>query len=407
MATLRRLWTIGVLLSAALWVPPDGIATGAPAVTETPAAPANFDAFLAELWPDARSRGISRATFDRAFAGLVPDPRVIAATKRQPEYGKPAGAYVNSMGSNARVATGERRASRHAEIFQAVERKFAVDRWVILGIWGIETSFGEDKDRWDVIRSLATLAQARFRHPYFRDELIVALRIVQDGHIARDKMLGSWAGAMGQPQFMPSNFFDYAVDFSANGRRDIWNDVPDVLASIANYLRKEGWNNDLTWGFEVIIPQDFDYRRSRGSFADWAQLGLRRPTGQELPALGDAILFFPSGAAGPAFLVTDNFAVVRRYNNSDLYALAVLQLADRIRGLAPVKAAWPLDDRQLSRDQRLALQAKLAELGYAIRDFEGHFDFDLRDAVRELQLKYGIRPDGHPTPSLLERLGIR
>ena len=278
---------------------------------------------------------------------------------------------------------------------------------MILGIWGIETSFGEDKDRWDVIRSLATLAQARFRHPYFRDELIVALRIVQDGHIARDKMLGSWAGAMGQPQFMPSNFFDYAVDFSANGRRDIWNDVPDVLASIANYLRKEGWNNDLTWGFEVIIPQDFDYRRSRGSFADWAQLGLRRPTGQELPALGDAILFFPSGAAGPAFLVTDNFAVVRRYNDSDLYALAVLPLADRIRGLAPVKAAWPLDDRQLSRDQRLALQAKLAELGYAIRDFEGHFDFDLRDAVRELQLKYGIRPDGHPTPSLLERLGIR
>ena len=158
MATLRRLWTIGVLLSAALWVPPDGIATGAPAVTETPAAPANFDAFLAELWPDARSRGISRATFDRAFAGLIPDPRVIAATKRQPEYGKPAGAYVNSMGSNARVATGERRASRHAEIFQAVERKFAVDRWVILGIWGIETSFGEDKDRWDV--------SVRWRHSH-------------------------------------------------------------------------------------------------------------------------------------------------------------------------------------------------------------------------------------------------
>ena len=337
-----------------MWVPPDGIATGAPAVTETPAAPANFDAFLAELWPDARSRGISRATFDRAFAGLVPDPRVIAATKRQPEYGKPAGAYVNSMGSNARVATGERRASRHAEIFQAVERKFAVDRWVILGIWGIETSFGEDKDRWDVIRSLATLAQARFRHPYFRDELIVALRIVQDGHIARDKMLGSWAGAMGQPQFMPSNFFDYAVDFSANGRRDIWNDVPDVLASIANYLRKEGWNDDLTWGFEVIIPQDFDYRRSRGSFAGWAQLGLRRPTGQELPALGDAILFFPSGAAGPAFLVTDNFAVIKRYNDSACTLSRCCSLRIAYAGLhrSRLRGPWMIVSYRATNDWR-------------------------------------------------------
>ncbi len=230
---------------------------------------------------------------------------------------------------------------------------------------------------------------------------------MQEGHIARDKMLGSWAGAMGQPQFMPSNFFEYAVDFSGDGRRDIWGTVPDVLASIANYLRKEGWQPDLTWGFEVIVPREFDYRHSRGSFADWARVGLRRPDGQAFPTHGNAILFFPSGAAAPAFLVTDNFSVIKRYNDFDVYALAVLHLADRIRGLAPVRGNWPADDRQLSRDERIALQKKLAELGYSVRDFEAHFDFDLRDAIRDVQVRFGLVPDGHPTLALLERLGIR
>jgi hypothetical protein len=217
-------------------------------------------------------------------------------------------------------------------------------------------------------------------------------------------MLGSWAGAMGQPQFMPSNFFDYAVDFSGDGRRDIWSNVPDVLASIANYLRKEAWNPDLTWGFEVVVPRGFDYQRSRGSFADWARVGLQRPNGQDFPTHGDAILFFPSGAAGAAFLVTENFVVVKRYNDSDVYALAVLHLADRIRGLGPIRADWPADDHQLSRDERIALQKRLAELGYYIRDFEGHFDFNLRDAIRDVQVKFGMLPDGHPTPALLKRL---
>jgi lytic murein transglycosylase len=404
---LRELLASTLVLSAVtVGMVADGAVNPASAQGTPPAASANFDSFLQELWPDAQARGIDRSTFDQGFAGLTPDARVIAATQRQPEYGKPVGAYVDSIASNARIATGKQRASRWSETFAAIEKQFGVDRWVILGIWGIETSFGDYKDRWDVIRSLATLAQARYRHPYFRDELLVALRIVQEGHVARDKMLGSWAGAMGQPQFMPSNFFDFAVDFSGDGRRDIWNNVPDVLASIANYLKKEAWNPDLPWGFEVTVPKDFDYRRSRGSFADWAQLGLRRPDGRQFPALGDAILFFPSGAAGPAFLVTANFSVIKRYNDSDVYALAVLHLADRISGLGPVRGAWPSDDRQLSRDQRIALQRKLAELGYPIRDFEAHFDFELRDAVREVQVKFGMLPDGHPTLTLLERLGI-
>ena len=395
-----------MLSPAAPWTAVDGIATRAVAQSDTPAAPANFAGFLEELWPDAQAHGVTRTTFDLAFAGLTPDARVIAATRRQPEYGKPVGEYIKSVASKERIATGKQRASQWSETLAAVERKFGVNRWVLLAVWGIETSFGDYKPTWDVIRSLATLAQARFRHPYFRNELLVALRIVQEGHIARDKMLSSWAGAMGQPQFMPSSFFEYAVDFSGDGRRDIWSNVPDVLASIANYLQKHGWNPDLTWGFEVALPLDFEYRRSRASFRDWENLGLRRPDAQEFPPHGDAILFFPSGAAGPAFLVTENFVAIKRYNNSDVYALAVLHLADRMRGLGPIRALWPADDRQLSRDERIALQKKLAGLGYPVRNFEGRFDFDLRDAIRDVQVKYGMRPDGHPTLALLERLGI-
>ena len=374
---------------------------------ESPAVPATFESFLRELWPDAQSRNISRGTYDRAFAGITPDARVIAATKHQPEYGRRVDAYVNSIVSEQRVAAGQRKAVQWLDILGAVENRFAVDRWTIMGIWGIETSFGEERDGWDIIRSLATLAQAGYRHPYFRNELLVALSLLQEGSIPRHELYGSWAGSMGQPQFMPSNFADYAADFSGDGRRDIWNNVPDVLASIANYLHKEGWNAALPFGFEVTLPADFDYRRpSHASFAQWRELGLRRPDSHEFLAQGEGILFFPSGAAAPAFLVTANFDVVKRYNNSDIYALAVLHLADRIQGLPPISARWPADDVQLSRAQRIALQSKLAELGYPVHDFEGHFDFELRDFIRAEQMKAGILPDGHPTPALLDQLGI-
>jgi membrane-bound lytic murein transglycosylase B len=398
---------LALVMSGMLWAAAARVAPPAVAQGERAGVGADFQAFLEELWPDAQAKGIARAVFEQAFAGLAPDPRVIAATQRQPEYGKPVGAYINSVASPARIATGTKKAWQWSETFAAVEKRFAVERWVILGIWGIETSYGDEKDRFDVIRSLATLAQARFRHPYFRNELLVALAMLQEGVIARDKMLSSWAGAMGQPQFMPSNFYDFAVDFSGDGQRDIWTNIPDVLGSIANYLKKEGWNADLPWGFEVVVPPDYDGRRSRGSFQDWMARGVRRADAQVFPARGDAILFYPSGWAGPAFLVTENFVVIKRYNDSDVYALAVLHLADRLHGLGPIRTAWPADDRQLSRDQRIALQRKLAELGYPVRDFEGHFDFDLRDAIRDMQVKFGMRPDGHPTPALLDRLGIQ
>jgi membrane-bound lytic murein transglycosylase B len=311
------------------------------------------------------------------------------------------------MVSPARIATGRSKAAEHAGTLAAVDKTYEVDPSVIVAIWGVESSYGAGKDKWDVIRSLATLAHARWRHPYFRNELIAALTILQGGHIARDRMAGSWAGAMGQTQFMPSNFMDLAVDFSGDGKRDIWSNVPDVLGSTANYFKTHGWKPGLPWGFEVIVPRDFDYRKSRAAFADWPGLGLKRADGGAWPAAGEAILFFPAGAGGPAFLITDNFTVIKRYNNSDVYALAVGHLADRIRGAGPIRGAWPADDRQLTREQRIAVQKKLVERGYKVRNVTGHFDFNLRDQIREVQAQFGMVADGHPSASFLERLGVK
>ena len=365
-----------------------------------------FANFVNGLWPEAQGKGVTRATFDLAMRGVTPDDRVVAATKKQPEYGKPVGAYISALATRSRVGRGEQKAREWAKTFDAVEKKFEVERWVLLALWGMETDYGAAKDRWDVFRSLSTLDYVNYRHPYFRNELIVAMRIMQDGKIPRAQMVSSWAGAMGQTQFMPSNYVDYAIDFSGDGRADIWNNVPDVLGSTANYLHKGGWKHGMAWGYEVLVPPRFDYMQSRGSYEDWRKRGVRRADGKAFPANGDGILFFPAGARGPGFIVTPNYDVLKEYNNSDAYAIAVGHLADLLAGAGPFKGAWPADDHPLSRDARIALQKKLATLGYKVTDFEGHVDFDLRDNIRAEQKKFGMVPDGNPTPALLEKLGI-
>jgi len=367
----------------------------------------SFATFVKGLWPDAQAKGVTRETFDNALRGVTPDPRVIAATKRQPEYGKPVGAYVNDIASRGRIANGLRKEKEWAKTFDVVEKKYGVERWVLLALWGIETDYGAEKDHWDVFRSLATLGYVGYRDPYFRNELLVAMKIMQDNHFGRDRMVSSWAGAMGQTQFMPSNVVDYAVDFSGDGKADLWSSVPDVLASTANYIAKEHWKRGLPWGFEVTVPKGFDYRTSRASFADWKKLGVRRADGKPFPPAGPGILFFPSGAGGPAFIATENYAALKEYNNSDAYVIAVGHLADRINGGPPIKAAWPADDHPISRGARIALQKKLAALGYKVLDFEGHIDFDLRDNIRTEQVKLGMLPDGNPTAAFLERLGVK
>jgi membrane-bound lytic murein transglycosylase B len=366
----------------------------------------SFAAFVAKLWPDAQAKGITRANFDLALRGVTPDERVIAATKRQPEYGRPFGNYVNAVVNRRRIADGKLKARQWDKTFDAVEKKFGVERWILLALWGIESDFGADKDHWDVFRSLATLAYVGYRDPYFRNELVVAMRIMQDNHFPRSRMVSSWAGAMGQSQFMPSNVVDYAIDFSGDGKFDLWANVPDVLGSTANYLRKWNWRSDLPWGFEVTVPDGFDLMHSRDSYSGWHKLGIRRADGQPLPKNGNGIMFFPAGAKGPAFITTENFAVLKEYNNSDAYAVAVGYLADRMHGGGPIKAKWPSNDHQLSRDARIALQKKLAALGYKVNEFEGHIDFDLRDNIRDEQKKLGMLPDGNPTAAFLQKLGV-
>ena len=336
--------------------------------------PKDTGPFLQALWPDAQARGITRKTFDLAFAGLAVDPRVAALTLRQPEYGAPVGNYLNGIASDARISGAAAKAIAWRRTLDAIEKQYGVDRWVILAIWGVETSFGTNTGGFDVIRSLATMVLIGYRADYFRDELLAALKVLQDGHIARDKMIGSWAGAMGQPQFMPSNLLELAVDFDGDGRKDIWASVPDVLASIANYFKHWGWKTGERWGHEVVVPKPFDYARSRATYPEWAALGIKTADGKPLPAEGNAILFFPSGASGPAFLVGANFEVIKRYNNSDVFALAVSHLADRARGGAPFRTRWPEADRQLTRSERVALQKRLKELGHPI-------DF-LREKIR-------------------------
>jgi peptidoglycan lytic transglycosylase B len=374
---------------------------------QQPACAQNFASFVAKLWPDAKAKGVTRASFDTAMRGVTPDPRVIAATKRQPEYGKPFGAYVNALANPRRIADGEMKAKEWAKTFDRVEARFGVSRWIIVALWGIESDFGAEKDRWDVFRSLATLAYVGYRDPYFRNELIVAMKIMQDQHFERRRMVSSWAGAMGQTQFMPSNIVDYAIDFSGDGKSDLWTNVPDILGSTANYLHKEHWQRGLPWGFEVTVPRGFDTMHSRDSFAGWRKLGVHRADGKPFPAAGSGILFFPAGAKGPAFIVTPNYDVLKEYNNSDAYAVAVGHLADRMHGGAPIVARWPADDRPLSRDARIALQKKLAGLGYKVNDFEGHIDFDLRDDIRAEQKKFNMVPDGNPTEAFLKKLGVK
>jgi membrane-bound lytic murein transglycosylase B len=368
-----------------------------------------FEQFVADLWPDAQAKGITRGTFIRAFDGVTPDPKVIATTKKQPEYGKPAGLYINQIASPANAAEGRKKETQYHSVFDAVEKKYQVERWVILAIWGMETSYGALKDKWDGIRSLATLAYAKYRDPYFRNELLVALKIIQDGHVARNRFATSWAGAMGQTQFMPTNFVDYAVDFDGDGKRDIWASVPDILGSTANYFAKAsgGWKHGVPWGFEVTVPQGFDLMKSYASFGEWKTLGATRADGKPFPETGDGILFFPAGFPGPAFIVTPNFDVIKDYNDSDVYALAIGHLSDLMQGGGPLKAPWPAQGTQLPRDDRVAMQKKLAALGYDQTRFTAHIDFKMRDFVRAEQKKHGLVTDGHPNAALMEKMGLK
>ena len=367
---------------------------------------ADFKAFVSELWPDAQAAGISRATFDDAFRGMTPDPSVIAQTKKQSEFVRPIWDYVNGAVTGSRAGRGRDKAGEWGDTIATIERTYGVDRRAFLGIWGMETSFGSFFGGNSVVRALASLAYVKYRDDFFRNELLIALQILEAGHVERADMKGSWAGAMGHTQFMPSSFMKYAVDHNRDGHKDIWTSIPDALASTANYLKQHGWQSGVPWGVEVTLPAGLDLKSALGrkSFAAFAALGLRRADDEAMPARGEASLFMPAGIKGPKFLVTENFKVIKAYNSSDAYALGVGLLGDAVYGGEGVQAAWPKADKRISKAEGIEIQKLLNKRGLYTGKYDGRFGELSREAVTKFQLGAGMTPDGYATPAVLTRL---
>jgi membrane-bound lytic murein transglycosylase B len=374
-----------------------------------PAYGAKVSDFVASAWQTARARGVSKTTFDAAMGGFKPLNSVLKLTGAQPEFVSTAASYVGKRVDDRKAGQGQAMRGEWKQTLAAVSERYGVQPEIVLAIWGIETNFGGYMGSNNTVHALATLAHAGYRAEFFGSELITSLEILEAGHVAPGKMIGSWAGAMGHPQFMPSSFVKYAVDFKGEGHKDIWGSVPDALASTANYLRAFGWRAGETWGYEVALPDDFNYDNiwndASGTLREWAAIGVRRANGKAFPRGDDvASLYMPMGGNGPVFAVLPNFGVIKRYNNSSSYALAVGHLADRILGVKGFVAAWP-DDTALTKAQRTDLQVRLRKRGYDIGTPDGVIGPKTRAALMDFQTKSGRTPDGFASGNLLRALG--
>jgi membrane-bound lytic murein transglycosylase B len=369
-----------------------------------------FRDFVSALRDEASAKGVSSTILDTALHGLSPDPQVVELLDRQPEHDRTAGQYVTLLVSPERLANGRARLAEHAATLAATEQRFGIDRHVVLAIWGVESNYGTSMGDRSVIRSLATLAYRDGRRPQFwRAELVAALRILEARDISAARMTGSWAGAMGHTQFMPSTYIRHAADADGDGKRDIWSNIADALGSTASYLKASGWTTGQPWGFEVIPPPGFDFALSGPGKArrggDWQALGLSTPSGHPWPVTaGDLTLIVPSGATGPAFLTTTNFRAILRYNASTAYALAVSLLADSIAADALPQVRWPENERALTRPEREELQRLLTDLGHDTGTPDGIVGTQTRNAIRAFQRTWSLAEDGHPSHDLLARL---
>lgn len=368
-----------------------------------------FPKCLAELRAAFARDGIRADTFDKATAGVVPDPSVLELLDSQPEFTKPVRDYLSTLVNDKRVADGRRKLAAWSPVLAEVEKKFGVERHVLVAVWGVESNYGDNLGTRALVSSLATVSCFGRRQPYFRTELLATLRILQNGDIAGDALTGSWAGAFGQTQFMPSTFHRLAVDFDGDGKRDIIGSIPDALASTANYLKHGGWERGQPWGHEVRIParyQGISGRRHKLTLAEWHALGIRRVDGKPLKGEAKAALLLPAGARGPAFLAFRNFDVVYTYNASEAYALAILHLADRLRGGGGFRAAWPTDDQGLSQAERLELQEMLRTLGYDVGDPDGIIGGRTTEAIRAFQRDRRLPVDGYADWRLLRAIRV-
>ncbi len=368
---------------------------------------ASYDQWIAGFRSRALNQGISARTFDRAFARVGFNADSIRRDRHQPEFTRPIWAYLDSAVSETRIENGRRALREHGRTLAAIEARYGVEKEVVAAIWGLESSYGSLRGDTPIIETLATLAYDGRRRAFFESQLIAALQILQSGDTTPDRMVGSWAGAMGHTQFIPTSYLAYAVDFTGDGRRDIWSDDPsDALASAAAYLQRFGWQRGQPALVEVRLPAGFNPRLAGSArpVQEWRSMGVQAQRGASLPAAGEATLMFPAGTNGPAFLTFRNFQVIKRYNNADAYAIAIAHLADRLRGGGPFVAAWPRDDRPLDAGEREELQRILARSGHYQGEIDGRIGSGSLAAVRAWQAANGMAPDGYVSLALLQRM---
>jgi lytic murein transglycosylase len=374
------------------------------------AAAANFNTCLEGLWPDAARRGDSRETFETYTSGLTPDLRIMDLMDAQPEFTKAFWDYLDILVNDSRIKRGQEILAQYRTTFDAMEKAYGVDRNIVTAIWGVESNFGTSGGDRPVVRSTATLACVGRRQDFFRNEFLATLEILERGDVSPDRLKGSWAGAFGPTQFMPTSFKRYAIDFDGDGRRDVVDSPADLIGSTANNLKTDGWILGQPWGYEVALPAGFDFMLADSSKAmtmrEWAQKGVVRIGGKPYPRPADkAYLLVPAGAGGPAFLMLNNFRVLMKYNPAEAYALAIGHLADRMRGEAPFVTPWPRQERVLTSAERYELQQHLVRRGFDIGgEPNGRINAKSRSAIKSFQVSQGVVPDGFATANLLERL---
>ncbi|TRW95045.1 lytic murein transglycosylase [Paracoccus sp. M683] len=372
------------------------------------ASEAGLRQWVQQFRPTALSAGIAPATFDRSMALASYHSDIIALDRRQSEFSRPIWAYLDDAASGSRISTGREKSAQLSGTLAAIEGRYGVPREIVLAVWGMESNFGANRGSTRIIPALTTLAYDGRRGQFFGNELIAALRIIQSGDISPEGMVGSWAGAMGHTQFMPSSYLAHAVDFNGDRRRDIWsNDPTDSLASTAAYLRQAGWRPGMPWGVEVVLPANFNYalsgKNQRQAGGSWAAMGVRTANGTGMPGWSGSILV-PAGARGPAFLISDNFRAILDYNTSDSYALGVSLLGDRIAGRSGVQGSWPRGDRVLSNAEKAEIQRLLTSRGFYRDEIDGKLGSKSTEAIRAFQQSVGATPDGYADARLLAQL---
>jgi membrane-bound lytic murein transglycosylase B len=363
-----------------------------------------FEDWKGQFRQFALANGIHAGTLDMVMLGLLPDAKVLRLDANQPEFSKTVWEYLEGAVSDKRILTGQQRLNEYQDVLEKIHAEYGVQPEYLLAIWGLESDFGRFTGRYNVVRSLATLAYAGNleRRDFWRDQLLAALRIVEKGDISLMSMRGSWAGAIGHTQFIPTTFETYAVDFDGDGKRDLVNSIPDALASTANYLAHSGWERDKPWGEEVRLPPAFDWGMADPAFwlpADvWgSESAVQMTDGTPLSGSDSAFVFLPAGYRGPAFLAFRNFTTILKYNNSQSYALAVGYLGDRIRGKPAVVGTWPQDEQPLSYAQKAELQELLTAAGYSTDGVDGRLGPNTRAALRRWQMDSGFPADGYAT----------